>query len=578
MATSLKEEPVPRTSRARDRAFWIAYLLAAFAIVLSYSSIFRPMWIDEAIHFVLSGQPTLGDLLLRLHNPDAGFLTRQTGFYQVVNYLTLQVTGANWVALRLPSILSAGLMIWAMYVFLRERGASRTFQFVGLIALAGQAGFMYYVGEARPYLPYAATTLGILAFLTANDQSQRRGSVKLLGWLSFFLGALFHLYFLLVLPIVLAYSVWFRFFTTNSRPMWGAIFRTLHVRLVGSSVALALVLGWLTWMRPQNTNQLDAFAWTGGNLTSLIDTVINFHLEFLPAPALRTSFMIVEAGLAIWLLITRKYRYNRELFASSLLILAAAATTVIIAASSVANSYAIANRQLVVGPLFIAVAFTWQLFIVTRSARALQLTRRDVTIGAGLGLVYGLLLLEVNIRIPTIPLSILIVGNLVALVVLAHDTLGKWIGPRPSVIVALVTALGLITAALSVSTRIAPRWQALGAFALGALLLLAAVRWQRSGKQLTLASVITAVVLASFGTAAISVTGSRVIVVNGEHSARAAFEEDIKTTGPSGISRLENLSTQEILALKVESGQSWVYLANINALRGGPVWPGLGGL
>lgn len=578
MAKSLLGETIPRTSRSRDRAFWVAYLLTASAIVLSYSSIFRPMWIDEAIHFVLSGQPTLGDLLLRLHNPDAGFLTRQTGFYQVINYLTLQVTGANWVALRLPSILSAGLMIWAMHVFLRERGASRTFQFVGLIALAGQAGFMYYVGEARPYLPYAATTLGILAFLTADDQSQRRGSVKWLGWLSFFLGALFHLYFLLVLPIVLAYSVWYRFFTMHSRPSWGAIFRTLHVRIVASSVVLALILGWLTWMRPQNTNQLDAFAWTGGNLTSLVDTVINFHLEFLPAPALRTTFMIVEALLVVCLLVSRQYRHNRDLFASSLLVLAATATTVIIAASSVVNSYAIANRQLVVGPLFIAVAFTWQLFVVTQSARALQLTGRDVVIGAGLGLIYGLLLLEVNIHIPSIPLSILIVANLVALAVLVHDSLGRWLPSRRGVVVALVTALGLMTTSLSVTSRVAPRWQALGAFALGALLLLTALLWQRSGRKLTLAAVITAAVLASFGISAISVTGSRIIVVKSEHSARSTLEEEVNTTGPSGISHLEGLSVQEILELEVESDPAWVYLANINALRGGPVWRGLGSL
>lgn len=564
--------------RARNWAFWVAYLLASALIIVSYSSIFRPMWIDEAIHFVLSGHPTLGELLLRLHNPDAGFLTRQTGFYQVINYLTLQVTGANWVALRLPSILSAALMIWAMYVFLRERGVSRTFQFVGLIALAGQAGFMYYVGEARPYLPYAATTLGVLAYFTASAESQRKSHVKWLGWLSLYLGALFHLYFLLVIPAVLAYSVWYWFFRLDERPSWRSLRQAGHPWLVASSLVLALILGWLTWMRPQETNQLEAFAWTGGSLTSLADTALNFHLEFLPAPALRTSFLIVEAGLVLYLLVSRKFRTHRELFASGVLIVLAITTSVIISVASVANNYAIATRQLVVGPLLIAVAFTWQLFVTTRAAKRIQLSRNSLLVGAGVGLIYGLFLIELNIRIPMVPLSLLIVTNVLLATILTQQTLDKWIPYRHVLLVTLVTALGLVATALSVTTRIAPRWQALGSFMLGLMLLLAAMLWQAKGRKLTLATVVTAAIISAFGISALSVAGSRFIVVRSEYTAKANLEEEVRSLGSLELSRLEGLDANAIRELQMNSGQAWVYLSNVNALRGGPVWQGLGSL
>lgn len=564
--------------RARSWAFWVAYVLASALIIVSYSSIFRPMWIDEAIHFVLSGQSTLGELLLRLHNPDAGFLTRQTGFYQVINYVTLQVTGANWVALRLPSIATAALMIWAMYTFLRERGVSRTFQFVGLIALAGQAGFMYYVGEARPYLPYAATTLGVLAYFTASATSQSKPHVTWLGSLSLFLGALFHLYFLLVLPLILAYSVWYRFFSTNSRPTRAALIRGLHVRLVGTSVALALILGWLTWMRPQATNQLDAFAWTGGSLTSLADTVLNFHLEFLPAPALRTSFLIIEVGLVLYLLVSRRYRRNRALFASGVLIFVALFTSVIISAASVANNYAIANRQLVVGPLLIAVAATWQLYVIAKSAGRLSIGRFDLVTSGLFGLAYGLAVLEVNRRWPLMPLSLLIVVNVLLLALWASTnsaTVSPW---RARGVVGLVSALGLIATSLSVTTRIAPRWQSIVAVAVGLVLIALAALWLRRYGQMPVSTVFTAAILISFLASAASIAGSRFIIIESQYTTYSALKTEALELGTDGLTQLKNLDKDALLDLQTSYGSGMEYLSNLNAITGGEVWPILGSL
>lgn len=577
MPTIPQTEVCSTRTQTQDRAFWITYLLAAVVVLISYSSLFRPLWTDEAIHFVLSGQPSLSDLLLRLHNPDPGFLTRQTGFYQVLNYLTLQATGANWVALRLPSIVSGILMIWAMYVFLRERGLPRSWQFLGLGFLAGQSGLMYFVGEARPYLPYAATTLGMLAYFTAGESARAKKSTTALGCLALYLGALFHPYFLLILPMVLMYAVWYRFYARKQRFSWTNLLKALHPRLVGGALLLAIILGWLTWMRPQETNQLDPFAWTGGSLFRLSDIVLNFHLEFLSASALRSSFLASEVILFIFLFITRRYRQQRDLFASTLLILLAFMTSLVISLTSVANSYAIANRQLVVGPLLIAVACVWQLFVVSRQFSDLELSPKDLYVGGAIGLVVGALLLEFNGNFPRIPLTLLILLTFTGAAITCRKTFFESSTWRSRIAIALLISGGVIVSSLSVTTRIPPRWHILVALTVGVLLLMLLRFWPRAGRPFAMSGIFTTVVVTCAAIASVTILIARVSVVKSEYDARAILESRIELLGSDGVSLLENAPITQ-LQKETEYGPAWVYLSNINALRGGSVWAVLGAL
>ena len=68
------------TAQRTSIALKSIYMLLAVATVTSFASLFRPLWLDEALHFALAGQGSLWELVVRLHNPDPGFLTRQTGF------------------------------------------------------------------------------------------------------------------------------------------------------------------------------------------------------------------------------------------------------------------------------------------------------------------------------------------------------------------------------------------------------------------------------------------------------------------------------------------------------------------
>jgi hypothetical protein len=530
------------------------------------------LWIDESIHFVLTGQQSLGDLLLRLNNPDAGFLTRQTGFYQVLNYLTLQVTGANWIALRAPSIASGAVLIWATYVFLSNRHATRAYQLMGLVLLATQSGLLYYVGEARPYLPYAATSLGVLAYLTAGDSHQSRRSVQWLGWASLVFGALFHLYFLLVLPLIILFSVWYQVFSRQLRPSWRSFMKFSKPIPVGCSVALALILGTVTWMRPQQPNRLDPFAWTGGSWDSFLDVTTSFHLDLVQTSALRTVFIFAETFLLIFLILSRKYRIHRDLFASAILIGVGGITSAIIAGSSIFNGYAVATRQLVLGPALIALALAWQLFAVRTSMGVGRLRPAQVAVAATIGILCGTALLEVGLRVQSIPTSALVLFAVTsaAVSVAFQGRTGKQL---PRLAIASMTASATMVSSLAMPPRLAPHQQTAVAALVIAFSLLASITYSHVRQEhLQFRRIFTVLVCVAVLTSGLTGLLGRVDKVKNELFEFHQLSAEVESMGPAGIDRMRNESERFLRDANPKYGTNWVYMSNVNSVSGGPVW------
>jgi len=563
-----------KVSRFRWLLFMLVYMFIATIIIAAYASIFRPFWIDEAIHFALGGEPSLVALLHRLNNPDAGFLTRQTGFYQIINYLTLDTVGASFLALRLPSIMSAFLLLWAAYVFLDQRRVSPLFQILGLVAIAGQQTLMYFAGEARPYMPLAATSMGILAFYSSSHRAQGQRSIQILGVASMFLGALFHLYFLIVLPILLVYSVWFRFFIGRVRPDWGSLRRVIHPTLAGSSVVLALIVGSFTWMRPQDTNQLDPFAWIGGTADDLYQTLLRTHLEFLDASGLRTGFMLALSLTFLFLLASGRFRQHRQFFASVMLFFVAFATTFVISMSSVVNNYALAPRQWVVGMAIVPVASVWMIWLATQYGKQVHIQIRSLIPGTLIGVVIAVGTVEFRYIFPGTPLiPIIALFMVIAFLLLlgSHSLFIQMAG------VAGLVAFGVSVITLSIHSRVPPLWAVVVVSVMTATFV---AIWARSQLQIapSLYPLLMCFVITFFASVGISQLSERLWTVQYEYEQFVELQLlDTELPLASEIQPAE-VDWDSLGRLYPQYGPAWVFVSNLNAIKGGPVWQVFGSL
>ena len=129
--------------------------LLSTALIVFYASIGRPLWIDEFLHFAFGGFTSTLSAWHAITNSIRAFNFGQTGLYMLVDYWLLKLFGANLLALRLPSLLSAGLMLWAGFEFLSKRRYGPLWQVNLLVCYLGQQTLMYYTGEARPYMALA---------------------------------------------------------------------------------------------------------------------------------------------------------------------------------------------------------------------------------------------------------------------------------------------------------------------------------------------------------------------------------------------------------------------------------------
>lgn len=108
----------------RHIAFKVASLTALCAmslyLVFAYSSLGRPIWIDEFLHFALGSQLSTADAWATIRATVRGINFGQTGAYMIADYWLLKLFGASAFWLRLPSIASALFMALATIIFFTQ--------------------------------------------------------------------------------------------------------------------------------------------------------------------------------------------------------------------------------------------------------------------------------------------------------------------------------------------------------------------------------------------------------------------------------------------------------------------------
>jgi len=360
-------------------ASWGLILGLAGLIVGIFSSYRRPIWIDEFLQFAFGALPNLETALRLASDTASGVNHGQTGTYFIINYLSLNALGANYMVLRWPSLLAAFIMLLYAVYFLREKGAELYWQVAVLLAYASQVALMYYAGEARSYMPLAAATVGVLCYYSIPVRERTNAVPRLIGWSAVLIGVTMHPYFALYWPALILFS----YFTMNGRysPKSG-----LHKFLVFANPALLIggfslvgLIGVATWLRPQPEFQRDPFEGlrdSGGFAATLAQT----HLQLLPAMSPALSIAVLAALLIsiVGILMASANRVAgkpsetngvKNLLPPLVLILLALALSSVLSLISLSNSYWILPRQWVASLALVPVGLVWLLFEVTKSLR-----------------------------------------------------------------------------------------------------------------------------------------------------------------------------------------------------------------
>ncbi len=332
-------------------------LVVLLAVVFS-GSFGRPIWIDEVFHFALGSHHSTAEAWETIAESVLGASHGQTGIYMLVDYWLLQVFGANLVALRLPSLLSGLWLFAAGIAVMRLRGYGFGWQFLVVLALFGQDQLMYFVGEARPYLPLAAASLGILAYYLSPPGRRRESWVRILGMGSILLGVTMHPYFSIywVALFVFGYFV----LVTDGQLRFG--FRSLfeHVNIVFTVIGISLYfwIAAMTWGRYIAEFDLDPFQWI--DLTRPIQHFLQHsHLQFLSYASWAALVVMLAVLPVTFLGPTRWSPFLKPLVAPVALLLLAIALSLLVSYLSYVRNYWIVPRQWIAGFALSAVAVVW---------------------------------------------------------------------------------------------------------------------------------------------------------------------------------------------------------------------------
>lgn len=327
-------------------------LLVALAsiITVANSGFSKPIWIDEFLHFAF-GALTLSEVLSVIRETTgSGVNWGQTGAYFFANYVTGNLFGASLWALRLPSIFSGLALLAAAAWFIRGRGFGTFWQAFAIATVASQTTLMYYVGEARPYLPMAAAVTAVLAVFATPVQLQGHWMTRLLAWFGIVVGAVIHPYWLPFAGVIVVFVLWIQ--AGEQRPLRVSLRELPHIRLLYLGCAFYVVMARLTWANGAVTPVFDPLQFVV-SVENAARTLASTHLTAIVSISPFLAVVVV-ASLAAFAL-----RLEPRLRAPILLVAMGLTSSAALAGLSFFRSYWILQRQWVGGMALVALGLAW---------------------------------------------------------------------------------------------------------------------------------------------------------------------------------------------------------------------------
>lgn len=341
------------------RLLMVVFVLLAIAVSTDHG---RPIWHDEMMHFGLGACHSVSEAWNAICKIGYEGINRgQTGIYMLLDYFLLKLFGASSFVLRLPSLISGILLLFGAGQFLRVRGFGAPWHALVIIAIVAQSSLVYYIAEARPYLPLAAAAVGTLAYYVSPLALRSTLMVRVLGVASIGWGVLMHPYFSVYWLMSYLFGFWLALregqVRWNLRSMLQ--FANPIVSLVG--VAVYFTLGKLTWMLSMRDFHESGF-WILGRENYWQQFIDGTHLQFLGSNILRMMVLALVAMLALACALSVNVRRRMgSLLPPVMLIVASLSAALLISGISYMHSTPIIPRQWIASQAFIPIAFTWLL-------------------------------------------------------------------------------------------------------------------------------------------------------------------------------------------------------------------------
>ncbi len=304
---SLTLTPAHRAFRLLPFALLTALSLT---VLFLYSSWNRPIWYDEFVYFSLGGLSDLQEALAAIRDTTSNLNQGVTGAFMFADFLLLKSFGAELWAMRLPSLLTGAWMVMAGAVFLRFRGVGIWGLSVWPVLLMGQVTLMYYVGEARTYMPLAGAVVGALAYWSITIGRRNRWWVRVLGWGSVLMGVAFHPYFAVYLPLIVIFG-WFAFRlpvmkSDGLSATWRSFLNFCNPVLLAVAATTYVVLALSTWLQGTATKvNLDPYLFLTDPLwKSILAQLFQFAYVSRWATAISVlgiGALVVYAGISVGL-------------------------------------------------------------------------------------------------------------------------------------------------------------------------------------------------------------------------------------------------------------------------------------
>jgi hypothetical protein len=348
-----------------------AGLWALGAVILFlYSSLWRPIWFDEFLHYAMGGM-TLDYALKTIDYTTIETNHGQTGVYMLLDYLLMQVFGASAVALRLPSLIAAAVMLGAAVTFLRLRGFGFAWRYLALIAFAGHAFLMYFSGEARPYMALAGSTVAALAYYQYDVADRRRVWPIALGVFGICVGALMHPYIVYLLVLILPFSVWMA--VRDGRVQWQVrdVVRFLNPVLLAVGAALFVAVGLLTYLRRVARFDYDPLEWMGKSWALTVEKAFSDHFG---NPTNAWFWLVAVALVTLIALAVSRFTCSRSILPPLVLILIGVVSSISVSVVSIMRTYWIFDRQWVAGMALVTLGSVWFFAELLRDARVRRST------------------------------------------------------------------------------------------------------------------------------------------------------------------------------------------------------------
>ncbi len=313
----------------------------------------KPLWLDEGLHFSM-GNMSLQEALQTVDYTTIEINHGQTGVYMFLDWALMQAFGANLFFLRLPSLVAGTALLWALVIFLRGRGLPWLWQFAGVLAIASTPVFIYFQGEARPYMPLAASAVCMLAYFSASVEQRKNLSTQIVGFLGVVIGAAFHPYWIYFLALTIVFGYFVRWLDGTRPEGFKATFKYAGSWLTVAGLGVFVLVGQLTWMRWVRDFDYDPF--------EMIGSVEVFWTRFRVSHVFADStlFLVILAAAGVLLLALRpgKSAFRFTIPAIALYLLAAL-SSLGVSVLSITRGYWIFERQWVAGAILCSIAVVW---------------------------------------------------------------------------------------------------------------------------------------------------------------------------------------------------------------------------